>query len=246
LATCSPLSHLEEAALNRFIIAIAFLLLACPRPVAAAGLLPLQVGYSWKYLGAETAVKETQTVVGTKVLLGSPAFVIRYTDNADNEGLENYWTSGPDGDVFLWGFLRNVEGFGWSYDPAIHWADAPLYLGKTWDQHVNVYSTITGEHLESWDITFEVADEVDLTVPAGTFHAFGIGYSVTGVGPHPLVDIALDGAMPSPTDVPPLFWLSEGVGDVQHLSADTLQLSQFDFPTPATRVSWAVVKARYR
>jgi hypothetical protein len=199
---------------------------------------------------------ETQTVIGTRDVRGSLAYVIGYSQSAYNEGLQNYWTSGPSGDVFLYGFLSpgdpsiSQPPYGVAYDPPVRQVDAPLYLGKTWSQTVRVYSLDADTLMFTWNITFTVVDESDLTVPAGTFHGFGIDYTITSSsGPEtsPSGVARLDGARRlSPNDSYTVSTYAENVGLLQYFDGGPLQLARLDFPVPTLKKTWGALKALYK
>ncbi len=106
-------------------------------PVAGQDYLPLETGDFWSYI-ADDGVKEMR-IVGEQVPIfqGTP-YGIEHTISANNQGLVNYWTSGSDGDVLLWGFFR--DGWGRLYQPPISMVDAPLAVGNSWTTTVDIYS----------------------------------------------------------------------------------------------------------
>jgi hypothetical protein len=102
-----------------FLLALVWALAAAPPAARAQSYLPLQVGNQWVYSFPPDG-SETKTVTGTVQVFGREASVIRYGPSPDNEGLENYWSISPDGDVLLHGFNRTLDpGLNFLYDPPI-------------------------------------------------------------------------------------------------------------------------------
>jgi len=207
---------------------------------------PLAIGNSWDYQ-TPGGVHETQTITGTTTLLGHTVFVNTYTNNPDNAGLENYWQVGSNGGVLLLGFYRNNDGFGELYDPLIDYVDAPLAVGKTWSSESAIYDLPGMIPDGTLAISFTAYEDVTLTVPAGTYQAFGIGlvftpgFTKTAAGGRLNIDGTLRVTADQPTD-----WYAAGVGEVQYGTGDLFQLAGLNLPTPATALSWGHVKAAYR
>jgi hypothetical protein len=145
--------------------------------VASADYLRLEAGNRWSY-SALFGAHETHVVTGTAEVDGHETYVIQYQQSTENDGLEQYWTTQPDGDALIWGFYRQLEGFGWLYRPPIVVVDAPLFEGKTWHQRVARYDLPDTAFLDSLDIFHEVTEEGLVSVPAGSFHSFGIADSI--------------------------------------------------------------------
>ncbi len=91
--------------------------------------------------------------------------VIEFSENQDNEGLKNFWTTNEEGDVFLWGFSRE---FGLRYDPPIMVVDSPLSLGQSWDVVSDVYDFSSGNFVGTFEFTLEVMEEGIYQVGAGS------------------------------------------------------------------------------
>jgi hypothetical protein len=218
--------------------------------VLAEEYLPLGIDNFWEYDGVE-GKHEVQTVTRTMLLWGTEVYVIEYSESTSNEGLENYWTTDPDGSVDIWGFYRTLDewgDWGYLYNPPIRVLQPPLYLGKEWTTTVGQYS-LPDSSFSGWlDFTFCVVEEGLVTVPAGTYYAYGIEQCLAAVRGRPLPDwVAIDGTS---LDVPrarnPGNWWSGGIGCVQYSADDLYQLVQFNQPTPVTEVSWGRLKAEYR
>jgi hypothetical protein len=229
-------------------VSLSFLTGAVTLGAAAAGALaaeylPLPLGATWQYI-SEAGGAETQIVTGTRNLFGTDTWVISYQDSPLNDGLENYWTTNAEGDVFLWGFFRNLQGWGWAYQPPIRMVDAPLSLGQEWSTTYTIYELPGFVPEGTNEYPLEVSSEGMVTVPAGTYFAYGIGipelpllggYSITGevVAGAPGHRAASD-------------WWSDGVGRVQYEVDQIYRLTSFGWPTPVAVTSWGRVKALYR
>jgi hypothetical protein len=225
-----------------FGLAFGALLALCAAPVYSTEYLPLALGNRWSYETVEGST-DVQTVVGTTSIWGTSTYVIDYTESTFNEGLENYWTSGADGDVILWGFYRSIGEFGVLYDPPVLGVDAPLFVGKTWTVQTNIYELPDTTFLAPSTLVFTVYEDTALALPAGVFQAFGIGYvwdspmstSLTGT-----LSRTLRGAEASD-------WYSDGTGLVQYSSGSQLfQLTGLDVPTSASNTSWGAIKGLFK
>ena len=207
---------------------------------------PLTIGNQWTYQGSLGA-QDGKRVSRTFRLWGTDVSVMHYENTTENDGLENYWTADVQGTVHLWGFYRSVEGLGFLYRPAIEVVQGPLYVGKEWTQHFESYSlpdTIPGG---SFIVVYHVYEETDLTVPAGTFHVFGIGSSIRSPLPGGFPQAtALTGEHRALQDGSPTDWWANHVGEVQYLGDQMFQLVTFEPPTPVRLITWGVIKALYR
>lgn len=216
-------------------------------PVLAQPYLPLAVGNHWSYQGIG-GKHEQQTITGTTMILGRDVYVKSTTESSSNSGLENYWSTEPDGDVFLHGFYRNIEAFGVVYDPPLRMVDAPLAMGKSWTTHAAIFYLPGMTPGESFDFTESVLEGAKkLTVPAGTFAAFGIGQTLAPPAARTLAGspLALDGSVQA-ISAQASEWYSAGVGEVQFQADDLYQLSSYDFPTPVASTTWGKLKHWYR
>ncbi len=231
----------------RRVATAALLLLGVALPARAGTYLPLEVGNQWDYVGARGGTERT-TISGTFERAGRTVYQVRYGEGGSNSGLSNFWTTEADGDVLLWGFNRELEGFGWYYDPPLRLVDAPLAVGKRWSQTSRLIAVDSGEVIGELTIGFEVYEAGPLELPAGSFDAFGVGqflppaWSVMTGGLHGLSGRASAGPAASQA----VDWWSEDVGDVQFRADDLYQLRSFSFPTPVLVTSWGAVKTAYR
>ena len=229
---------------------LTFLLAIAPRSASAADWMPLAIGTRWEYRGLGGG-SEVQSITGERTLHGR-LVATRFYDEGLNAGLENYWLLDADGSVLLAGFLR-PEGFGLIYEPPIRYLPVPPVVGPQPAIRVTAHDFLTDAVVSTWDIHFDIVEDVVLALPAGPFHAFGVVEMSTPVGPGLASSraFALDGrtlasmppslAQPQPSD-----WFSEGVGVVQFRFSDLFQLVRVEGPTPVARSSWSEVKRIYR
>ena len=83
--------------MRAFFLLLVFVVIA-PASAHAQPYLPLAIGNFWQYLGVG-GEQETQTVIGTVPIWGEDVWLIRYSESTNNNGLDNFWTAEPDGDV---------------------------------------------------------------------------------------------------------------------------------------------------
>ena len=221
------------------LIAAAFL----PHPCSSENYLPLQIGNRWEYTSSEG--DETKEVTGTIELWGEEVFVIEYPESVHNLGLDQYWTTNVEGDVFVWGWWREDDQWGSLFEPAIPWVDAPLYLGKTWSHTFDTYVLPDTTYAGQNEIHLRVYWEGVLSVPAGDFYSYGIGQDVPHGAGFPedrciSGEVAVDLPREEPTD-----WYGDGVGEIQYRTSDIYQLVSFDQPVAIAQTSWGAVKALY-
>lgn len=226
------------------LVAAGLLMVLRPALAEAGSYFPLQVGNQWIY-SSVGGLYETLTITGTAVIRGRETFVLRYGPSLHNEGLENYWSTSPDGDVLLHGFNRTVEGFSAQYEPPIALLDAPPALDKTWSQLFAVNSPPDTALGTPFPIAFRIFEAGTLAVPAGSFYAYGVGQvaagamSIASVGTVSLTGVRISAG--SATD-----WWSEGIGLVRYSTDDDYRLESFTGPTPTDAITWGGVKALYR
>ena len=208
--------------------------------------LPLAVGNQWIYQRAGGG-SEVHTVTGTTTLRGNTVYVISYSGNPPNEGLENYWISKSDG-FFLCGFLRHLESFGRAYDPPIRMLRVPATVGDVSTTTTTAYAWPDWQTPDPpFTISFQVIEDVVLNLPLGNLPALGLGQIGPAQGTRPLGALALDGtARTSGPESVASDWFSPGVGEAQYQADDLYQLSDFRIPTPVAASSWGRLKRLYR
>jgi hypothetical protein len=230
------------------------LLALCAVPAAAGPLplLPLEIGDHWIYFGA-SGVHQVETITGTRTLLGRTVFVKSYTEGPD-AGLENFWFTGPNGEVMLAGFDAAGPGLALAYDPPITVSGGAPSVGDTWTTQTTAYNLADLSVFEAFGITFGALEAVTLSVPAGTFDCIGVGqvpFTKSPAGARMAgIGLALDGRRVALTrsgsSTNTTDWFSPGVGVVQYLAADTFQLAGYGNSTPALATGWGALKVLYR
>jgi hypothetical protein len=224
-------------------LALTMVLVASP-VLADPGYLPLGVGNTWSYEGSGDEA-ETMTVIGTAEVLGETVYVIDYSASSQNEPLENYWTSGPDGEVLLWGFFRDEDGgWGMAYSPPILWVDAPTFAGAVWACTTQIYSlpSETPDTVAVFEYT--VTWEGILSPPAGSFEAIAVGFVTPWQRGVAFRGYSADGrALTGRTE--PDRWYSDGVGLIQYDATELYELVSYG-TSPVELATWTRVKLLYR
>jgi hypothetical protein len=175
----------------------------------------------------------------------------KYYSEGVDAGLENYWQLGADGTVFLCGFSAAGGTFALAYEPPIAYLPGPPALGVSRTTNATAYNISDGSVYATLTIEFSILEEVDLSLPAGMFHALGTGQVVStaraivaGGRTFSPDGRSLGGATASlgsaATD-----WYADGVGDVQYQTSDLFQLVSFGLPTPTVLSSWSAIKRLY-
>ena len=207
---------------------------------------PLATGNFWSYLIDDGPLE--MRVVGEPVPIHeNQTYPIHHTISPENLGLINYWTSEEDGGVLLWGFWRDTWGF--LYQPAIQVVDAPLYVGKTWSNTVDIYALPDTTFYMTIELSYTVHEDPELTVPAGAFPTFGIGEPQPDPGAKTFLDGRFTFSGEIKSDKRDLVdrWYSLGVGVVQEDLGSIYQLRTYtDHPVPVESSTWGSVKALYR
>ena len=236
-------------------LAAAALLSLRAAPAAGADqapFMPLEVGRYWEYAGISGA-HQVETITGTRTILGRTVFVKSYAEGLD-AGLQNFWLTGPDGEVLLAGFDTATHDLALAYDPPITFCGGAPSLGDVWITHVTVYNIADLSLFDTFDIAYSALELPMLSVPAGAFDCVGVGQVLVGPSPARVRlagrTVALDGRQlvgaqdalsTNATD-----WFAWGVGVVQYVTSDTYQLVGYGMPTAALRGSWGALKALYR
>jgi hypothetical protein len=216
----------------------------------AASYLPLVTGRTWMYQGDQGG-HQTEVMTGTTTLHGRTVWVKHYDEGVD-AGLENYWLLAFDGSVLLAGFHSPSAGLGFIYEPPIRYLPVPPALGDQPFQPIEYYDFTTDALLFSGTVRIDVLEDVWLTLPAGTYHSFGVGQYVPLPGPAATgARRTLDGRVVASTSksigiLQPTDWFSEGVGIVMYSSGELYQLESVGGPTPTAKSSWTAIKRLYR
>jgi hypothetical protein len=241
---------LSARSLAVYLIASVWLVFVPSSALFADTFLPLWPGNTWVYDGSP-GEHESLVVSGTASIWETEVFIIRYEESTHNDGLENYWTSELEGggEILLWGWFRHLDDSGVLYRPPLTIAEAPLYYGKTWSCTTEFFTLPD----TTYDITvifdFEVTEEGNVTVPAGTFYAYRLGYVgwpaatlLTGRD-YALTGEASSGASPLNS----LGWWCQGVGQVQYEQASELyQLTDYTLCVSTAATTWGRIKSIYK
>lgn len=215
---------------------------------------PLEVGFQWEYYSTLDGY-QTMTITGERDILGIVTRVRRQEEQI--QVFENFWTDDTEGNLYLHGAVNLTDGFEVAYFPPIQMVDAPLYLGKAWvTENIGLYD-LDGT---PWDVEIDyplrVYTEGIVTVPAGDFYAYGVGYDV---GPiviesesGQLFDIfgrrieeTEEDRIDNATE-----WYSVDVGLVQHtyLADEELgfKLLSYEFPVAISATTWGGLRLLFR
>ena len=225
-------------------IIVCVLILILVGPASGEDYQPLETGNFWSYVVGGGPLE--MRVVGQQVPVfqGHP-FPIEYTISPGDQGLINYWTSEPDGGVLLWGFFRHTWGY--LYQPPIRVVDAPLFVGKTWTSTVDLYALPDTTFVRTASFTYEVLENPELTVPAGTFATFGISLTSSDMNAFLEDSYTPWGEFRTNKSSNVNRWYSPGVGVVQEMISDLYQLRTYtDHPVAVEASSWGGIKALYR
>jgi len=220
---------------------------------------PLDVGSVWQYTDDLDDIR-TDTVVGHRAILGVETVVLQSVFVAPDEApqvSETFWTTNGEGDLFLHGGVNYAHQSETAYSPPVLVLDAPLESGKSWvTQGIQPYD-LDGNPL-GWgpfDYGYMVYSVGNVTVPAGTFYAYGVGFYLGRALPCGRDELAHDvlvGLARSGTDS--VFreatdWYAEEVGLVQRASQmspeRTMRLTAWQ-PSPVRDVGWGRIKALFR
>ena len=240
--------------LARPMVALLVFLLAGPAQTAAGDWYPLDPGDAWEYIDGY-GTHHFEIINGTRQLLGRTVTVRSYIGGID-DSLENYWLTGGDGTILLGGFNNRQVSLALAYDPPVAMLVPPPTLGQTWSTHTVAYNLADMSVYNEFDYPLSVDEEVDLTLPAGTYHAFGIGAPPPAAGRAATVvlpsghRLSLDGrsalSAPGAASTNATDWYAQGVGDVQYLAYSLNQPVNFSIPTPIAVASWGKLKRLYR
>lgn len=179
--------------------------------VRAADFLPLEQGNFWTYGNVQQEF-ETRRVTGHEEIMGSETVVITYTDSPDNQGLRNFWSVGPNGEVICHGYSRPEGGV--VYDPPITHFDPSVPVGGSWTEPVRGYLYPDGPLVIAGELTYTVHESGVCEVPAGTFVATGFGSHFVGDRPGVVPDHDLMGQAGTADGPLVQYWMSQGVGEI--------------------------------
>lgn len=227
------------------LVLLSFLLVL---PASAQDYMPLSPGNFWSYTG-DNGWGDVRIVGEMVPLSGSMVYPIGHPDLDPFLNLVNYWSTGPDGDLLLWGWSRGT--FGYLYQPPIVVADSPLAVGKEWTTTVDLYAVTDSSYVETREFPYVVYDHADIEVPAGIFDCWGVGYgpSTTKVlfdGRYNIMgeDVGSE-IYAGAGDVER--WYAEDVGIVEEYVWTVLKLETYtSHPVAIEAATWDGVKALFR
>jgi len=227
-------------------ILLLYILLALP--ASAQDYQPLTPGNFWTYL-LDDGTHQVRVVGEMVSLFGNMVFPLGHPEMDSYQNLVNYWSTGPDGDLLLWGWSRGNGGY--YYLPPIVLVDSPLALGKSWSTTVDVYAVSDSSFVSADEFSFAVYDHADITVPAGTFESWGVGYGTSSKknfieGRYNLMGEEIGAEVSAGTgDVES--WYAEGVGLVQHNLSTVHRLEDYSGRLVANKATtWGGIKAIFR
>ncbi|MBN2172255.1 MAG: hypothetical protein JW819_13120 [Candidatus Krumholzibacteriota bacterium] len=226
------------------LILAALLMALVALPAAAEIWQPLDVGSTWLYERPDDQ-SEIKTIDRVIDVGGESVTVMLTTVSEWDQGLEQFWSADPEGDVYLWGWWRQTDGFGMLYEPPMHWIDAPLEPSSTWYQEDVAFYSLPDTIFEGWyDVQIVVFEGQWLDLPVGTLFSYGhAGAIEPGDGPDTMpAGVGLDGSRrPRAAARGPAMWYSENVGIVLY---NAYELVDFVL-TPVGERTWSAVKALY-
>jgi len=205
--------------------------------------LPLAQGNTWTYIAAN-GEHETRVITGQTTVFGQDAWIMEYPGSPWNDVLDQYWSAAGNGDVHFHGFWR--EDWGRVYDPPLMVVDTPLELGQTWSTTVDSYTLPDLVYDSTFTIYYEVLEAGTYDVPAGSFEAFGVGTVEPPVVEKDGQRYSVLGELIVPDQRTSADWWSLGVGAVQYLHVEMLQLESYQIGTVAVQdQTWSGVKSLF-
>ncbi len=239
-----------------FLLATTLLIVAGARTAAAVALppmMPLDVGNHWEYVGPGGTI-DVQGITGTLEVRGRTV-AVKHEFQGPDAGLDNWWMTGPSGEVLLAGFDNPNIPLSLAYDPPIVYCGGAPILAETWTTTFVAYEMPGETVYGTGTATYSALELPTLTLPAGSFEAVAIGWIPNGPASTLASGIGtftLDGHRVSATTkaaaatATPRDWFARAVGVVQWSNGDLYQLTSFGNPTPTLASTWGRLKALYR
>lgn len=232
---------------------LAFLALLPAGSAHAQNYHPLDEGLHWEYSSTADGVMQ-MTMMGDRTVFGTQTRI--RLQEEETQTYENYWTSDASGNLFLHG-AYNSDGFGLLYDPPIQMISAPLFLDKTWtNEEIHIFD-LDGNPWGSGPIDYplRVYTEGIVTVPAGDFYSYGVGFDVGPGARFTMEGNSYDvfGRRVDDTETREdnaTDWYTEDVGET--ISSNYLdeslgfRLVSYDAPVPVRPMSWGVIRSLFR
>ncbi len=217
---------------------------------------PLDIGTEWHYAD-ELDQTHSRAMTGTREVLGVDT-VVRHEEIYEGgtviDLFENFWTSSPDGDLHIHGWVNYMYGAEAAYSPPIMIIDSPLEYDKIWVTQDVQRCDLDGSNCGApFDVAYIVCFEGEVVVPAGTFLSFGVGSYPPPPSPRSAAAFRFDlfgrRLSASGRGFVPSDWYSEDVGVVQYqyyTEPERVMRLQSWQPTPVEPDSWGRLKALYR
>ena len=234
-------------------LALTLALLAFSVPVLAQGggsYLPLEVGNRWAYSSDLVGPDIKEVVTEWDPVFGD-AFMIRYLVSDHSPGLQNYWSTNAEGDVFLHGFVRRDPRRLFIYDPPLKVVDAPLLPGRTWVSAVDIMVEPGGQPVGRYVVRYTVTEPETFVIEGNEVVAHGVletseSEDVAGVGSQWLTDGRPFDPGKDQVIVP--HWWAPGVGEIQYRSLGIFHLVgySFDHLVANEQKTWSDLKTLYR
>lgn len=232
---------------------LALLALLPAQDVHAQTYHPLGEGLQWEYSSTVDGMM-LMTMMGDRSVFGTETRI--RLQEEETQTYENYWTSDASGNLFLHGAF-NYDGFGLLYDPPIQMVSAPLVLGKTWTtEGIDLYD-MDGNPWGSGPIDYPVRvyTEGTVSVPAGDFYAYGVGFDagagagiVSNGNTYDMFGRRVDDTESRGDNA--TVWYTEDVGEVIESSIQDeslgFRLVSYDAPVPVLPMSWGVIRSLFR
>lgn len=220
-------------------------------PLRAASYMPLVSGMSWDYR-TPSGLQHNMMMCGTRVVNGAVTSVRHQSEVG--QVYENYWTEDAAGNLYLHGAWNVTSNYQAVYAPPILFVHPPLSVGRTWaNPEVHMFD-FDGNDLDFvFSYPMAVFTDETLTVPAGAFHAYGIGFDPSAFsavsrsgGAYSLIGRRLDTAAGATSAANATDWFSEGVGEVRFSGdGELFGLVGWGAPTPVAVATWGAIKALY-
>ncbi|MBD3221068.1 hypothetical protein GF314_07465 [bacterium] len=204
------------------------------QPAATQNYFPLETDLTWTYTDGGTG-ELVSTSLGPADLGGLTVFELRHVETGSNaQEYHNYWTRDDGGDTWLHG-AWNADGFAAIYDPPILYIDTPLALGNTW-------TTEFGWNGSLYEVTYQVLEEGETTVPLGVLYAYGIGAveppALREDRTHDVMGRRLDSGSREASR-----WYTEDIGEIR--GSDGYELVTYSGSTATETASWSGIKALF-
>lgn len=216
---------------------------------------PVELGWTWDY-AHDVMGTEVNQITGTRLVRGRVTQIQRRQQIGTQypQVVENYWSVDEEGDVFLHGGQNFTFPIVIAYEPPIRLVDAPLSIGKSWESPFTYCNSLDldGTCQGPYPYPLVVVFEGNITVPAGTFYTYGVGYddqppSISVAGNNFDIfaryrgEASSEGALVAEASD----WYCDGVGLVQF---DAFKMTGWSPPgtTATDESSWGSIKRLFR